>query len=95
MKELNQDITYKVVPAEDYVLLLDNEDHLKTSGGLLLTSESQTETAKKLEILISKKYNEYIGNKAIVNKHSGISFKHNGIKYVIVHDREVLGIIGE
>lgn len=91
-----------IKPLGDKVLLKMLETEEVTKSGIVLPTQSKEksqiaeviavgsgiiEDGKKIEMEVK------VGNQVIIGKYSGTEFKHEDIEYLIVSQKEILGII--
>jgi chaperonin GroES len=93
----------KLVPLDDRVVIKQSEAEEKTSGGIILPDTAKekpqrgkvvavgpgkmTDKSQRSEMTVKK------GDEVIYSKYIGNDVEIDGVKYVIVHENDILGII--
>lgn len=81
-----------IIAAENKVLLLNEKQEDKSAGGIILTGgkESDTLKLKVVDVGGDKTTKELIGKFAIVGRHNGYQFVHDGVDYKVCTLNDVL-----
>ena len=93
----------KLVPLDDRVVIKQSEAEEKTSGGIILPDTAKekpqrgkvvavgpgkmTDKGQRSEMTVKK------GDEVIYSKYIGNDVEIEGVKYVILHENDILGII--
>lgn len=81
-----------IIAAENKVLLLNEYQEEVSAGGILLTGGKQSDTLrlKVVDVGGDKSMKELIGKYAIVGRHNGYQFVHEGVDYKVCTLNDIL-----
>jgi chaperonin GroES len=102
-QKIKGEVDMKLVPLDDRIVIKQSEAEEKSTGGIILPDTAKekpqrgkvvavgpgkmTDDGKRCEMSVKK------GDEVIYAKYLGNDVEIDGVKYVIVHENDILGVV--